>query len=132
MFAFTEPDRFDRYEGEPPPRWLAFKGRGLSRTPHQNFGVTISPLVQQEGGWTFNSASPPTWLAGDQSNVYYERLHGPRRKNVQERTFRDPFFERWVCTQTAVDDLERRLEGTVSLVSELEMTGEEALEDEHD
>lgn len=132
MFAFSELNRFDRYEGEPPPRWLAFKGRGLSRTPHQNFGVTISPLVQQEGGWTFKSAAPPTWHAGDQSRVYYERLHGPRRENFQERTFRDPFLERWVCSQTALDDLEKRLGGTVSLISELEITGEEALEDNPD
>ncbi|MFN0252810.1 MAG: ATP-binding protein [Kofleriaceae bacterium] len=132
MFAFTEESRFDRYEGDPPPRWLAYKGRGLSRTPHQNFGVTIGSLVQQQGEWTFESATPPTWLAGDRSSVYYERLHGPRRYNVQERTFRDPFVERWVCTQTALDDLEKRLGGTVTLTTEIEITGEESREDDPD
>jgi hypothetical protein len=129
MFAFAEESRFDRYEGEPPPRWLAYKGRGLSRTPHQNFGVTIGSLVQEAAGWTFESAAPPAWRAGNKSLVYYERLHGPRRSEVRERTFRDPFFERWVCTQTALDDLEKRLDGTVSLLAEIEVTAEEAHED---
>jgi hypothetical protein len=128
--AFYEVDRFEPRSRNENLAWLAFKGRGLGRTPVQGLGIALGTRLQRDGGWAPTPSMPTQWTAGDGSYVRYERLFGPRRNEHRERPFRDPFLERWVCKRTALAELERQLGASVSLVPDLEETPEEGYDPE--
>lgn len=125
MYAYTHDLRFDARDEDEPPCWLALLGRGLSRAPHQNVGVVPSTRLQLEGGWTYPGGARGMFTAGDGSQVRYERVLGAPRREPREHRFRDPYFERWVCKRTMIEDLERRLRGSISMVPDLEMYKQE-------
>lgn len=95
------------------PRWLALTGAGLGRIPTMHLGVVPSSLLQAQAGW-MPTVDPITWLAKDGSSVRYERVYAPVRTAARETAFHQSYFERWICTRSAMEQLSQQLHGVIS------------------
>lgn len=100
-FAFYYPERFDPYESdyEELPIEVTVQSGGICYFIYQQILSYPSIDLSELFDWHPDVKNPTMLIQDEEVVARYECLHGPMRRILQDRFYRQPILHRWVCSR---------------------------------
>lgn len=100
-FALYYPERFDPYENddEKLPTEVTVRAGGICYFIYQQILSYPSVDFSNMFKWHPDAKNPTVFTRDGEIVAWYECLHGPMRRLLQDRFYRQPILHRWVCSR---------------------------------
>jgi len=108
-FALYDIDRYDPLIQMKPAITMGYESGGIGNFVNQNFLIYPSHIWSTVFGFEPSSVDPTVWLHDNHPIIRLEYCHGRIRDLMQDRLYRQPVMQRWVCSREAFEKIADRL-----------------------